>query len=274
MLIAQITDAHIRPKGELAYRVVDTASYLRHAVGHIMRSDPRPDVVLFTGDLTDGGTAEAYEHVVEILRALSIPCFAVPGNHDRRDVMMAALPEYCRNQPGTEFIQYVIEDYPVRMIGLDTLLPNSGKGSFCTQRLDWLEDALAARREVPTILFMHHPPFRTGIGHMDDLGIVAEVDRFAQIVSRNSQIQRILCGHVHRPISLLYHGTVASIAPSVAHQTVFDLSEGGPSAFILEPPGYCVHRWIPGTGLVTHQAIIGTYPGPFPYYNPDGSLVT
>ena len=46
------------------------------------------------------------------------------------------------------------------------------------------------------------------------------------------------------------------------------------------PPGACVigygtfpfaqqtllhHRWIPGAGLVTHQAYIGSFPGPYPF---------
>jgi 3',5'-cyclic AMP phosphodiesterase CpdA len=273
MLIAQISDAHIKARGKSAYRVVDTASCLRHCIGHIIRSDPQPDVVLFTGDLTDGGTPEEFEHVRDILRPLAIPCFAIPGNHDDRAAMLTAMPENCWNQPGTEFIQYAIEDYPVRLVGLDTLIPNSGNGSLCDWRLGWLESTLATRPNEPTILFMHHPPFSTGIGHMDALGLLEGQERFADIVSRNRQIERIVCGHVHRPVSMLFHGTMATISPSTAHQTVLDLRVGGPDEFVLEPPGYNLHNWLPGIGLVTHQAVVGTYPGPFPYYNPDGTLV-
>jgi hypothetical protein len=33
----------------------------------------------------------------------------------------------------------------------------------------------------------------------------------------------------------------------------------------MEPPAFHLHCWIPGTGLVTHQAYIGDYPGPYPF---------
>jgi 3',5'-cyclic AMP phosphodiesterase CpdA len=56
VLIAQITDTHIKPEGSLAYGHVDTSAFLARAVDHILHLDPRPDVVLGTGDLVDGGT--------------------------------------------------------------------------------------------------------------------------------------------------------------------------------------------------------------------------
>jgi 3',5'-cyclic AMP phosphodiesterase CpdA len=58
MLIAQITDLHIRPGELLAYGRVDTASCLRRAVAALQALDPLPDVVLATGDLVDGSVHE------------------------------------------------------------------------------------------------------------------------------------------------------------------------------------------------------------------------
>src|SRR5687767_10454266 len=60
MLIAQITDTHIKPPGKLAYRRVDTASYLERAIAHLRALRPQPEVVLATGDLVDAGTPEEY----------------------------------------------------------------------------------------------------------------------------------------------------------------------------------------------------------------------
>lgn len=273
MLIAQITDAHIKARGHLAYRVVDTAAYLKRCIAQIMQSVPLPDVVLFSGDLTDGGLPEEYEHVRELMSGLTVPYFVIPGNHDQRKTMLAAMPERCRRQPGADFIQYAIDDYPVRLIGLDTVIPMSGKGALCAERLDWLENTLDARPDAPTILFLHHPPFATGIHHMDALGLQEGGERLGAIVRRSRQVERIICGHVHRPVTICFHGAVATISPSVAHQTVLDFREDGPSEFIMEPPGYSLHNWLPGIGFVTHFVAIGHYPGPYPYYNTDGSLV-
>ena len=83
MLLAQITDLHVMPKGQLAYGRVDTAGMLRKAVAQLNRLDPRPDAVVITGDLADKGEPVAYQHLREILAALRLRYFVIPGNHDR-----------------------------------------------------------------------------------------------------------------------------------------------------------------------------------------------
>ena len=60
MLIAQVTDTHIKTDGALAYRKVDTAANLARCVDHLGRLDPAPDIVLMTGDLVDFGRPEEY----------------------------------------------------------------------------------------------------------------------------------------------------------------------------------------------------------------------
>ena len=70
MVIAQITDTHIKPEGVLAYGRVDTTPYLRRAVEHLLALRPRPDVVLATGDLVDGGLPEEYRRLRDLLAPL------------------------------------------------------------------------------------------------------------------------------------------------------------------------------------------------------------
>jgi hypothetical protein len=106
---------------------------------------------------------------------------------------------------------------------------------------------------------------------MDRIGLSGR-EEFAAIVSRHSHVEAILCGHVHRPTYALVGGRRAMICPSPAHQVTLDLSRNGPSAFHLEPPGYMLHRWQSGQ-LVSHVAVIGNWPGPFPFFNVDGTLV-
>ena len=55
MLIAQISDMHVKAEGELLYGRIDTAGFLERAVAHVGALDPRPDVALATGDLVEGG---------------------------------------------------------------------------------------------------------------------------------------------------------------------------------------------------------------------------
>ena len=53
MLIAQITDTHIKPKGGLAYgNVLDSASCLKNVVEHCNKFNPKIDLAIVTGDIT------------------------------------------------------------------------------------------------------------------------------------------------------------------------------------------------------------------------------
>jgi len=259
MLIAQITDAHVGPAGRLFYDRVDTGAALSAAVAALNALEPRPDIVLFTGDLGDEGTPEEYAHIAARLAPLEIPLAVVPGNHDRRAALRAAFAANPWLPAGDGPLHQAIEDFPVRLIGLDTLdEAESGAGRIDAAGCDWLEARLAEAPERPTVVFMHHPPFATGIGHMDAIACHGS-GALAAVIARHRQVERVLCGHVHRPVTLRWAGTVASIAPSVAHQVALDLRPGGPSAFVLEPPALQLHLWLPGQGLVSHIRYLGDH---------------
>ena len=270
MLIAQITDTHLKLPGKLAYRKVDTAAMLRACVAEIGRLDPAPDLIVFTGDLVDFGYPEEYAHLKSLLAPLRIPLIAVPGNHDEREAMRAAFAGE-GYLPTRGFLQYTIDKGPLRFVGLDTVIPGKGGGELCAERLGWLAATLAAKPGVPTLILMHHPPFLTGITHMDRLGLDGR-GPFAGIMRRHPQVEAILCGHVHRTIHARVGGRAAIIGPSPAHQVALDLTPEGPSAFRLEPPGFLLHRWSEGS-LVSHAAVIGDWPGPFPFFDAAGNLI-
>src|SRR3954468_24889543 len=85
MLIAQISDTHIKPEGRLAFQRLDTALCLARCVEHVCRLTPAPDVVLLTGDLTDAGLEEEYVRLRHLLTPLPMPVYVIPGNHDARE---------------------------------------------------------------------------------------------------------------------------------------------------------------------------------------------
>lgn len=263
MLIAQITDTHIRPKGVLAMGRVDTAGHLARAVAHINALRPAPDLVLMTGDLVDGGKPEEYAHLRALLAPFAMPVYVIPGNHDAREALRDGFADH-RYLPRDGFLQYVVEKGPLRLVALDTLTPGVPHGELCGRRLDWLEARLA-ESDRPTILFMHHPPFECGIMAFDQTRLNLGAERLAAIVQRHPNVERILCGHVHRPIQVRWAGTIAAVAPSTAHQATLDLSPDAPLMYSMEPPAVALHQWRPGTGLVTHLSYVGDYAGPYPF---------
>ncbi len=270
MIIVQITDLHICPLRSLAYGRVPTNDLLRRTIEQVNAMRPKADLVLATGDLVQSGLEEEYAILCDLLEELEAPVYLIPGNHDHRDHLRAAFREHTY-LPRTGFQHYVIEGHPVRLIALDTLIEGKGGGTLCAERLRFLEDALAAGAGKPTVLFMHHPPFRTMIDHMDVIGLES-AEAMGEIVARHPEIERILCGHLHRPIQVRWRGTLASTAPSTAHQVAFDLRPHATGAFVLEPPGYQVHAWSPETGIVSHTATVGRFDGPYPFVEPQEAL--
>lgn len=263
MIIAQLSDIHVKPEGRLAYRRVDTAAHLARAVRHLLDLTPRPAVVLGTGDLVDAGRPEEYRHLRALLAPLPMPVYLIPGNHDDRDALRDEFADH-GYLPREGFLHYVVDPYAVRLIGLDTVVPGRGGGLMCAERLAWLDARLREAPARPTLVFMHHPPFRTGIAHMDALGL-DNADAMGEVIRRHTQVVCIACGHLHRPIQVRWNGTVAMTAPSPAHQVALDLRPDGPSAFVMEPPACLIHVWRPDTGLITHTSFIGDFDGPYPF---------
>ncbi|WP_326543199.1 phosphodiesterase [Pseudorhodoferax sp.] len=263
MLIAQLSDLHIRADGRPAYGIVDTAGMLAACVVQLQRLDPQPDAVLVTGDLADHGRPADYALLRELLAPLAMPLFLLPGNHDEREALRAAFPgprfDHLSQESG--FVQYAVDLGPLRLLALDTVVPQQGHGVLCAQRLDWLERRLAEDPR-PAIVAMHHPPFATGIAHMDAIGLLQGAAELDAILRSHPQVERVLCGHLHRAIQARFGGTLASTCPSPAHQIALDLRAGAPDCFTLEPPGYQLHAWRGGR-LVTHTVVLGDWPGPY-----------
>src|SRR3981081_2124925 len=92
ILIAQISDLHIKAPGALAYGRVDTSKALARCVVALNEFRPRPDLVVISGDLADTPTAEEYEHLKGLLAQLELPFIGIPGNHDSRALLRAVFP--------------------------------------------------------------------------------------------------------------------------------------------------------------------------------------
>jgi Icc protein len=257
-VIAQITDFHVGLPGSRADARYRTAEHLAEAVAHLNALEPRPDVVLATGDLVDQGRPEEYARLRELLAPLAMPLFVIPGNHDDREALRAAFPE---SLPAEGFLQYAVEDFPVRLLALDTNLPGAGGGLICAERARWLAARLAEQPEQPTVVFMHHPPFRTGMRAMDRMGLEG-AERVEQAIGPYGSVERVLCGHLHRPILRRFADTVASTCPATAHQLALDLVSEGKISTVMGAPACQLHVWYgPEDGLVTHTSYIGVERG-------------
>jgi 3',5'-cyclic-AMP phosphodiesterase len=270
--IAQISDLHIKRPGALAYGRVDTAKALERCVATLNELTPAPDYVVISGDLVDTPTAEEYEHLKRLLTPLRLPFASVPGNHDAREMMRAAFAgsNYAhRSGPLNQRVEVAGLD----LMLLDSSIPGQPHGQLDASTLEWLEAELVSTAGRPALLFLHHPPFRAGIWHMDRQNLL-NADALAAIVRRHPRIRLVATGHVHRAALTMFAGVPATICPAPNHAVDLDLAELREPSFKVEPPAFHLHAWFPGEGsLVTHQLPIGQFDGPHPFFGPDGKLL-
>jgi hypothetical protein len=272
--IAQISDLHIKAPGRLAYRRVDTAQALRRCVATLNELTPAPDFVVISGDLADTPTEVEYGHLKGLLAELKLPFAAIPGNHDSREMMRAAFsdaPYAFASGPLNQYVRLEVVD----LLLLDSSVPARPYGDLDGPTLEWLEATLSASPDRPTLLFLHHPPFFTGIGHMDRQNLRNAAD-LAPIIRRHPCVQLIASGHVHRAALTMFAGVPCTICPAPNHAVALDLAELREPSFRIEPPAFHLHTWYPGDGygaVVTHQIPIGEFDGPHPFFGADGKLI-
>jgi len=264
MLIAQLSDPHVRPEGELYQGVVDSNAMFATAIAHVNALDPRPDLVLLSGDLVDHGQDDEYAMLAKLLAALEVPVLAIPGNHDEREAFRRAFAGR-RWLPGAGPINYVADDLgAVRIVAVDVTLPGLHHGTVSEAGAAWLDRVLADEPRRPAIVMMHQPPFDTAIPYLD-LYSCRDGERLAAVIARHPQVERIVCGHVHRFMQTRFGGTMLCTAPSTTTAIALRLKPDAKPASHLEPPALLLHHWQPRTGLITHFVPIGAFPGPYPF---------
>ena len=256
MIIVQISDTHITAWDQKVLNVAATAENLAVCISHINQLEPSADVVLVTGDLTNDGSLVEAEQSASLLSKLNCPYFVVPGNHDSRQVLWPIFDDQACPKNSQGFIHFVVDDYAIRLIGLDTLDQGKPGGKLSKKSIKWLDNRLAEDTEKPTIIFMHHPPVKCGVLETDIDGFIG-ADYLANVIKKYDNIERILCGHIHMQTHIRWHSTVITTAPaSTGMRIEVDLSLEKPSQFILEPPSYLLHYWTPDKNLVTHTIIV------------------
>jgi 3',5'-cyclic AMP phosphodiesterase CpdA len=262
VLIAQLSDLHVRPKGALLYGdVIDSNRALADAIDHVLSMDRRPDLVVLTGDLVDEGRPEEYEMLREILAALPIPHLVIPGNHDDRDNLRTAFRDHTY-LPREGPLHYCVDDYPVRIIGLDSTVSGVHHGHIDADGLDWLTGVLASDTTKPTILMLHHPPFVSGIRYMDQYRYF-DAASLKAVVERFDNVEAVLCGHVHRSIQKRWANTLVEVCPSTVSEIDLGLTPDAAPSSHAGPRAFMVHLWDEHDGLVSHTCQIGDFAGPY-----------
>ena len=256
-----ITDLHADASG--MHFGIDAFERLELALSHAAGHAPHANFAVLTGDVAERGDEASYRKVRRMLERLPYPAFVLPGNHDDPSVLSRVFEETpsvdLANASGARRVRE-LRAPEFNALFLDTHAGGKGEGAMKTGELDAIREAL--RSEKHLFLFMHHPPFITGMGAMDEP--YENVDRLRGILEKAPWV-RLCCGHMHRPIFTQWAGVTAVTAPAASMQIDLDLSPEGGDTFRMEMPGYMLHHW-DGSHLNSHVCQIHATPsfaGPY-----------
>ena len=250
MIVAQISDTHIvHGVPDADRRIADLA----RTIADINALDPPPDAIIHTGDVTHGGRREDYALAASLFDAARAPVYVVPGNRDHREHLREALAGGPCRATDPRFLDYSIEDFPVRLLAVDTVTTASNKGEFCDERVGRLVERIDADPTKPIAAFMHHPPFVVTVGP-DPLSFTspAALHRLQQALQHSGRVIAVFCGHVHRSTG----GWIGPIRAMVAPCTATTLRKGDFPPHLRDRPIYHLHRYDPAFGFSTEARIV------------------
>ncbi len=255
MIIAQISDSHLTATGETAEA---RCANLRACIAHINALQPAPDIVVHTGDLTHDDLASEYAMAMDIMSALKVPLYFIPGNRDDSTHMRELFGAQFPITDSSPHFCYTIKEHPVQLIALDTTSETSGLGHFCQARADFLKNALEENRNTPdkpALIVMHHPPYdalEAPEPYQFQFEDRAMTEKFGQIVAGHEGRVRIICGHIHRNTS----GTIGGVLGSSMTSVALDLRKGEYFGREADAVAYHVHDYSELENPVTRVEIV------------------
>jgi 3',5'-cyclic AMP phosphodiesterase CpdA len=252
MIIAQISDTHIALDAPDAERRINDFAL---TIADINALDPAPDVIVHTGDIVHNGRQDEYAQAVATLAKARAPVYVLAGNKDSRTRLREVFSPYGYLAADSDFVAYAVDDYPVRLIALDTVSSGSNKGDFCGERIRHLIGLIDAEATKPIAVFTHHPPFEVTVGpealHFETRDVMSGLRRALQ---HSGRVVAVFSGHVHRAAA----GDVAGIRATVMPCIATTLRKGEYPADMRTRPVYQVHRFDPAWGFATETRIVGT----------------
>jgi 3',5'-cyclic AMP phosphodiesterase CpdA len=227
-VLAHISDTHLLGEGRALYGKVPVEQRLASLLARLEACPIVPDALVFTGDLTDLGEADAYRRLRAVVDPVATRLGAevvwVMGNHDER----AAYASLLFDEGETDAPQDRVHDVRgLRVISLDTTVPGYHHGEITSSQLEWLTRVLSTPARHGSILAMHHPPVPTPLEVMAVLEL-HDQPALAEVL-RGSDVRLILGGHLHYST----HSLFAGIPVSVAAATCYTLDLGANAERIL-----------------------------------------
>ncbi|MGO2486888.1 MAG: 3',5'-cyclic-AMP phosphodiesterase [Pseudomonas taetrolens] len=230
VLLVQLSDSHLFADANGALLGLKTAHSLQQVVDLACAEQPRPDLLLATGDLAQDGSVEAYQHFRRLTTPLSATARWIPGNHDQLAHMREAAVQ-------SRLLEPLVDIGNWRITLLDSAVPHSTPGYLEDRQLQLLAQSLSEAPERHHLVCLHHHPVSVGCPWLEPIGL-RNANEFWKVLDRYPQVRAVLWGHVHQAFDQQRNGVRLLASPS----TCIQFAPGSEDFNVSnEAPGY---RWL------------------------------
>jgi Icc protein len=245
--VAHLSDTHF------GHELGEAADRTRRVLEAILAMDPRPDVLVHTGDVTDHGFPEEYAAALQVLSAWEGPLVVCPGNHDVRTHYV----ETFLDGAGGASRGWANRSHTVggtRFLMLDSLVDEvdgtrQDHGALAPEQLAWL-DAELSWDTRPTFVCLHHPPVEIGVSLMDPIRL-SDAEALALVLGRHTHVVATLVGHAHTMAATTFAGRPVLVGGGVVSTVPLD-QEDHPVVWYGATPSFAVHLLHDDGRLTTH----------------------
>ena len=227
-VVAHVSDTHF------GNDVQDPAARDAAVMDHLLAMDPRPDILVVTGDVADHGFAPEYADARAWLDRWPGPLAVCAGNHDVRAAYVEGLGLEARG---------VVEHGGYRFVMLDSLVDavdgeRVDEGRLGEEQLAWLGRQLGASDD-PAFVCLHHPPVTIGLGLMDPIRLI-DGDALAAVLDHHPHVVATLVGHAHTMSATTFAGRPLLIGGGAVSTVSVDAEPLG-VVWYDAPPSLALH---------------------------------
>lgn len=240
VLLVQLSDSHLFAEAEGSLLGMNTRDSLQRVIDLVLAQQPRIDLMIASGDLSQDGTLESYQLFRDMTRQIAAPARWIPGNHDEPQLMAQAATQ-------SPLLESVVDIGNWRITLLDSAVPGSVPGYLRDEQLQLLARSLSEAPERHHLVCLHHHPVPIGCAWMEPIGLRNPEALFA-VLDRFPQTRALLWGHVHQEVDRLRNHVRLLASPSTCIQF-----EPGSEDFKVDEmaPGYRWLRLLPDGRLET-----------------------
>ena len=190
---------------------IDTEYYFHRVLEHAFAANPKIELILVTGDLTQEPCADSYRRIEQKLQTYRLPCICLPGNHDDAALMQNALNVGLVSCNKQTFIGNW------QIIALNSQIPGKPGGRLGKEELSFLEDCLCAYPDRHALIAVHHHCQTIASPWLDAM-MIENGAEFLAVLRRHPAIKAVTCGHIHQVIDKQVEGLRIISAPSTCFQ--------------------------------------------------------